>query len=74
MRQFKHIQLQLVNFSINLKNRLKSNSSPKKKKKNEEINPRDYRAWYGIGQAYEILKLGKPTVICDTFFVVIIFT
>jgi len=22
-----------------------------------EINPRDYRAWYGLGQTYEILKL-----------------
>lgn len=22
-----------------------------------EINPRDYRAWYGLGQTYEILKM-----------------
>lgn len=22
-----------------------------------EVNPRDYRAWYGLGQSYEILKL-----------------
>lgn len=22
-----------------------------------EINPRDYRAWYGLGQAYELLKM-----------------
>lgn len=22
-----------------------------------EVNPRDYRAWYGLGQTYEILKM-----------------
>ncbi len=22
-----------------------------------EINPRDYRAWYGLGQAYELLRM-----------------
>ena len=22
-----------------------------------EINPRDYRAWYGLGQTYELLEL-----------------
>ena len=23
----------------------------------EDINPRDFRAWYGLGQAYEVLKM-----------------
>lgn len=23
----------------------------------KELNPKDYRAWYGLGQTYEILKL-----------------
>lgn len=23
----------------------------------EDINPRDYRAWYGLGQTYEIIKM-----------------
>ncbi|CAN0519174.1 unnamed protein product, partial [Laminaria digitata] len=22
-----------------------------------EINPKDYRAWYGLGQTYEILQM-----------------
>ena len=24
-----------------------------------EINPRDYRAWFGLGQTYELLKLNE---------------